>query len=53
MGLLYCVASPHSAPALAYPSAPKRAGRTLLSWQAFDNAIDGICADNSNRTVYA
>jgi len=52
IGLVYCLTPAGSDPHLAYPRAPVRAGRTLLSWPDYDRAIDGICADNSARTVY-
>jgi hypothetical protein len=51
IGVADCVFSNRADPRLAYPAAPKRADRTLLSWDRFDAAIDGICADNSARTV--
>jgi hypothetical protein len=53
IGAVDCIITDNARPQLAYPPAPKRAGRTTLSWDAFDAEIDGICADNSARTVDA
>lgn len=50
LGLVDCIGPPETDPKRAYPAAPKRNGRTRLSWAAYRKAVDGICADNSSRT---
>jgi hypothetical protein len=52
IGLLDCLTPDGTDAHNAFPPAPKTHGRTRLSWPEYDRAIDGICADNSARTVY-
>jgi hypothetical protein len=52
LGLPGCIRVQGADPRLAYPPAPRRGGRSLLSRSGFARALRGICADSAARSDY-